>query len=105
MRTGPLLLKITKSVSPSLSKSPNFIQFHQPFVFSRPLFTCLMSCFPLFKKTVIDTGKLNANYRWTENNVLEIEGEAPMALHTFILEAEKHGLNVKYTKNTTIEIY
>ena len=59
----------------------------------------------LFQKTVIDTGKLTSNFKWTENNVLEIEGEAPMAIHTFILEAEKHGLNVKYSKNTTIEIY
>lgn len=59
----------------------------------------------LFQKTIIDTGKLQADYKWTKDNVLEIKGEAPMALHTFILEAEKHGLNVKYTKNTTIEIF
>lgn len=59
----------------------------------------------LFQKTIIDTGKLKSKFQWKEGNTLEIEGEVPMALHTFILEAEKHGLNVKYTKSTTIEIF
>lgn len=59
----------------------------------------------LFQEKVINQGKLKENYKWLENGVLEIEGTAPMAVHSFILEAEKLGLNVKYTKNTIIELY
>ncbi|QSE99264.1 hypothetical protein [Fulvivirga lutea] len=58
----------------------------------------------LLKETLNEKSESGKNIKWIDDNTLEINGVAPMALHTFVLKAEELGKEIKYTKKTIIEI-
>ena len=41
---------------------------------------------------------------WQNNETVSVSNVSSMALHSFVLEAEKLGKNITYTKKTVIEI-
>lgn len=59
----------------------------------------------LFNETLKNKGEYpTAKIEELDGNKLEVQGVSQMALHSFILEAEKLGKQIKYTKTYSVKI-
>lgn len=59
----------------------------------------------LFERTVKNKGEHNSvKTRFVDDSTMEVEGLSKMALHSYLLEAEKLGKKIEFVKTTTIKI-
>lgn len=59
----------------------------------------------LFEQTLEQKGEADSLQKhWTSENELEVEGLSNTTLHSFVLEAEKLGKKITYTKTLSVKI-
>ncbi|UTW64991.1 hypothetical protein KFE94_09890 [bacterium SCSIO 12643] len=64
-----------------------------------------LSAKALFDETVKNKGEQNrVKTRFVNDSTMEVEGLSKMALHSYLLEAEKLGKKIEFVKTTTIKI-
>ncbi|MEO9851659.1 MAG: hypothetical protein ABJH72_22085 [Reichenbachiella sp.] len=62
------------------------------------------SLYELLDSTIKSKGESLSKKEWVEGHTLEVEGLSQMTLHSFILQAEKLGKRIQYTKTLTVKI-
>lgn len=64
-----------------------------------------MSSKALFDRVLEEKGELsNAQTQWVDPLTLEVTGVSDLALHSYVIEAERHGKTIQIEKSTTIKI-
>ena len=59
----------------------------------------------IFEETLKAKGEYPLkNFEWTSDDELEVEGLSAQTLHSFVLEAEKLGKKISYTRTTKVKI-